>query len=1219
MTTFFGRPLRLFGNVSVLILCVVFFLTPFSLRGARMSLMRMENNVKDWLPSYFAETKELEWFGKHFVGERFVLVTWPGCTVLDDRYQLLVRKLQTEVAVDDELALELLKDGNTEAELAQAAERLRVRKVADRYGLFATGDFYENWGGLGERWLLGQDGWHYITPDGGLYRWDGKSNLPGAIARSIYRLVYGTNRAEGELITQLGGASSRPNEFFADPRKVTARFFKTVETGPELVEQLAVEGGALWPRLSDVADEEKPMVARRAALNRLTGTLFGPAVQPGFSWKPEAFLDLLPEETRHALPGDWQTQVESFVVRLVEREYDGDREQLLAASVERQSEYWEDLFVELAVESPPRQTSIVVTLSEVGKADLAKVIGRPIMGKPPGKLIDLAINECGIPLDVLKLGGPPVDNVAIDEEGTITLFRLIGWCAVIGLGLAYLCFRSIKVTTMVFFVGGVSAVTSLSIVWWGGASVDAVLMTMPSLVYVLGLSGAVHIVNYYREAAQSDGLVGAADRALAHGWGPCTLAAFTTALGLISLYSSNLAPIKKFGLFSAIGVMLTLTLMFTYLPAALQIWPPGYHLRRNRENAGESLTRWVESFWVSVGRWIIQRHGLVASACLIGVVLFGLGLQKTDTSVQLLKLFDSDAKIIRDYGWLEDNFGKLVPMELVVRVRPEMIQPPYAELPDATDEEKDLARYQLNLLERMELTAHVQEWVEYVFGEDGQGIVGQGLSSATFAPDLPAPSFPTILNPLRWGFNNELEESRKEILASDYLRIDTAEGQVGSELWRVSLRVGALNDVDYGEFIHEQKLVVEPVLKAYQKRTELLNSISQLRGEDGFVGARVGVIGISKPHTPPKMIADEPAENDADDKIAAAERRIEAIDQTYIFASTLQDLLTVAGCNHQWIDPNSSGVPDNYFTSEQFAAGLRSFDVVVLIDDAPDLDLEFVGQHAKSVFDARDHRFQLGGTDQVAAADPQSAVQVVYTGVVPVVYKAQRTLLNSLIYSIGLAFVMIAIVMMILLRDWKRRPGLTNIVNVPAGAISMIPNLFPVIVIFGFMGHQEILIDIGTMMCASVAMGVAVDDTIHYLTWFRHGIRSGMSRNEAILSAYRRVATAMTQTTLIGGLGLSVFAFSTFTPTQRFGVMMVALLVAALVGDLVLLPALLAGPLGRFFCPKSASLADPPASRLEVAADNSASSSPTPIHAPGPAPHSRVAHFRADAARRRER
>jgi hypothetical protein len=65
--------------------------------------------------------------------------------------------------------------------------------------------------------------------------------------------------------------------------------------------------------------------------------------------------------------------------------------------------------------------------------------------------------------------------------------------------------------------------------------------------------------------------------------------------------------------------------------------------------------------------------------------------------------------------------------------------------------------------------------------------------------------------------------------------------------------------------------------------------------------------------------------------------------------------------------------------------------------------------------------------------------------------------------------------------------------------------------------------------------------------------------------AYDRCATAMAQTTLIGGLGLAVFATSTFTPTQQFGYLMITMLATALVGDLLLLPALLASPLGYFF------------------------------------------------------
>ena len=67
------------------------------------------------------------------------------------------------------------------------------------------------------------------------------------------------------------------------------------------------------------------------------------------------------------------------------------------------------------------------------------------------------------------------------------------------------------------------------------------------------------------------------------------------------------------------------------------------------------------------------------------------------------------------------------------------------------------------------------------------------------------------------------------------------------------------------------------------------------------------------------------------------------------------------------------------------------------------------------------------------------------------------------------------------------------------------------------------------------------------------------------MAAYERCATAMSQTTLVGGLGLAAFAFSTFTPTQRFGTLMLILLFAALFGDLIFLPALLTGPLGYFF------------------------------------------------------
>jgi predicted RND superfamily exporter protein len=137
--------------------------------------------------------------------------------------------------------------------------------------------------------------------------------------------------------------------------------------------------------------------------------------------------------------------------------------------------------------------------------------------------------------------------------------------------------------------------------------------------------------------------------------------------------------------------------------------------------------------------------------------------------------------------------------------------------------------------------------------------------------------------------------------------------------------------------------------------------------------------------------------------------------------------------------------------------------------------------------------------------------------------------------------------------------------SILAGAVVMIPNVLPVLVIFGAMGWMGIAIDIGSMMTASIALGVAVDDTILFLSWYRADLDRLGDRRQAIVSCYAKCATPTLQAALISGLGLSVFALSTFTPTQRFGWLMLSILVAGVVAELIMLPALLAGPLGSVF------------------------------------------------------
>lgn len=175
----------------------------------------------------------------------------------------------------------------------------------------------------------------------------------------------------------------------------------------------------------------------------------------------------------------------------------------------------------------------------------------------------------------------------------------------------------------------------------------------------------------------------------------------------------------------------------------------------------------------------------------------------------------------------------------------------------------------------------------------------------------------------------------------------------------------------------------------------------------------------------------------------------------------------------------------------------------------------------------------------------------VVTGLIPVFLRTQQAVLESLITSFGLAFVLIAIIMMCVLRS-------------PAsGLFTMLPNLMPVAVVFGLLSWMRLKVDIGTMITASVALGIAVDGTLHLLTWFRELVSRGIPVEEAVGRALEHCGPAMWQTSTAIGLGMLALLPADLLLVSRFGWMMAALIFAALVADIIFLPALLGGTLGR--------------------------------------------------------
>ena len=124
------------------------------------------------------------------------------------------------------------------------------------------------------------------------------------------------------------------------------------------------------------------------------------------------------------------------------------------------------------------------------------------------------------------------------------------------------------------------------------------------------------------------------------------------------------------------------------------------------------------------------------------------------------------------------------------------------------------------------------------------------------------------------------------------------------------------------------------------------------------------------------------------------------------------------------------------------------------------------------------------------------------------------------------------------------------------GLLSMVPNVWPILLTLGGMGWLGIPLDYNKIMIATVAMGIAVDDTIHFVSRYHHEFNVSGSYAEALTAAMTDVGHAVFVTSLVLVLGFLVNLFSVLDASAQSGVLLATTIATALVADLLLTPAL---------------------------------------------------------------
>ncbi len=129
--------------------------------------------------------------------------------------------------------------------------------------------------------------------------------------------------------------------------------------------------------------------------------------------------------------------------------------------------------------------------------------------------------------------------------------------------------------------------------------------------------------------------------------------------------------------------------------------------------------------------------------------------------------------------------------------------------------------------------------------------------------------------------------------------------------------------------------------------------------------------------------------------------------------------------------------------------------------------------------------------------------------------------------------------------------------SVRIGFLSLLPNLVPIVILFGVMGWFGISLNISTTLIAAMAIGIAIDDTIHYLGTFSGELRRTGDQTRAMQNATRSVGVPMIVTSLALAAGFLVLTLSNFGPVRDFGLLSAVTMLVALVSDLVVTPAIL--------------------------------------------------------------
>jgi len=165
------------------------------------------------------------------------------------------------------------------------------------------------------------------------------------------------------------------------------------------------------------------------------------------------------------------------------------------------------------------------------------------------------------------------------------------------------------------------------------------------------------------------------------------------------------------------------------------------------------------------------------------------------------------------------------------------------------------------------------------------------------------------------------------------------------------------------------------------------------------------------------------------------------------------------------------------------------------------------------------------------------------TGITPLAKAGEDALIDTQIRSFALAGGLILVVIGVFMRSTR------------AAVVAILPNLLPIFSVFAIMTLFDIPFDTATVMIASVAIGIAADDTVHFLAHYKEEKQAGFNTADAVHNSLQKAGPAITYTSIVTAAGFVILLLADFKPIQYFGLFTAITMITAWMGDVFVLPA----------------------------------------------------------------